>query len=245
MGKPRDEADRLREDSERLQAEEVAKQKRRSLVLQRGLPRPTSVNPALSQENGPAILPLSQDENAIVSTVIGSELIQLIAHDNYMHPVATKSKKGSKRAPSHQIPAELENIDDEYLSAARKLVDEETLSLMEDAKSKFGSVITSDEYGNAWDQQVKQLVFVPSNQGGCYRRVEDVSKSELLSSLEQQYQALKAKIDKDGKKCTKLEQKIGIKTQGYMNIAEKAESTLHHSLQELDNRTIELGTLDC
>ena len=107
-------------------------------------------------------------------------------------------------------------------------------------------ILSVSEYAHAWEEQIKELVYVanPQGAGGSYRPAGKVSKAELLSSLEVQYQALKTKIDKDVKKCGKLEQKIGVKSQGYVNIAEKLESELRRSLQEVDNRTIELGKYD-
>jgi pre-mRNA-splicing factor CDC5/CEF1 len=170
-----------------------------------------------------------------------------------MYPIATKSsgKKGSKHESSRPVAVDLEDIDDEYLAAARELVQAETTAVLESIKESKGAeishsetgILSVDEYGHAWEDQVKQLVYVanPQGAGGSYRPAGKVSKAELLSSLEIQYQALKTKIDKDAKKCAKLEQKIGVKSQGYMTIADKVAATLRHSLQEVDNRTIELG----
>jgi len=245
MDKPVDEADRLRQDAEILAAEEVAKQKRRSQVLQRSLPRPTSVNPLLAQENGSLMVACSQDEDALVSNEIGNELVTLVGYDNYAHPMSTKSsgKKGSKRDAVRAMPVELEDLDDEYLAAARELVRHETEEVTKGAKDSDAGILSADEYGRAWDEHIKQVVFVanPQNGGGSYQLASTVSKADLLTSLELQHQALKAKIDKDAKKCAKLEQKIGVKCQGYMNIADKAEAQLRHALQENDNRSIELA----
>lgn len=230
----------MRQDAAVLLAEEEAQQKRRSQVLQRSLPRPSSVNPLLGQGNGFALLVSPEEEDRIVSGAIGSELVQLVGHDNYVYPVSAKSSgKKSKRATA----VELEELEDEYLAAARELVSGETASVLQSARESSAGIVTAEEYGAVWEEQVKQLVYVasPHGSGGCYRPASSVSKAELLSSLEIQYQTLKARMDKDGKKCAKLEQKIAVKCQGYMTIAERAEAQLRHSLQEFDNRTIELG----
>lgn len=252
MDKPVDEADRLRQDAAVLQAEESAKQQRRSQVLQRSLPRPAAVNPLLAQGNGSALLLSSEDENMIISSAIGNELVQLVGYENFVYPISTKSSgKRNKHESSRAVAVELEDIDDEYLAAARELVQEETAAVLENIVERNGAeishsetgVLSVAEYALAWEEQSKQLVYVanPQGTGGSYRPAGNVSKAELLSSLEIQYQALKTKLDKDGKKCAKLEQKIGVKSQGYLSIADKVAAGLRQSLQEVDNRTIELA----
>jgi pre-mRNA-splicing factor CDC5/CEF1 len=255
--KPEDEADRLRQDAAVLQAEEEAQQRRRSQVLQRGLPRPGTVNPLLARGNGSALLATTsaQDEavDTLVSSAIGNELVQLVGYENFVYPISTRSsgKKGSRQGASRPVPVELEEIDDEYLAAAREMVAEETTAVLEAMREQKGAeisgsetgVLSVSEYAHAWEEQAKNLVYVANRDGagGSYRPAGQVSKAELLSSLEIQYQALKTKIDKDAKKCAKLEQKIGVKSQGYVNIADKMEAGLRRALQEFDNRTIELG----
>lgn len=249
LSKPVDEADRLRQDAEFLAAEEAAKQKRRSQVLQRSLPRPASVNPLLAKANGYVLVASSSDEDTTISNAIGNELVTLIGYENYAHPMSTKStgKKGSKRDTTRAMPVELEELDDEYLDAARNLVSEEMAVLTQAAKDSKVGIVSAAEYGKVWEEQAKQLVYVanPQGVGGSYRPASEVSKNELLTSLELQHSSLKAKIDKDAKKCAKLEQKIGVKCQGYINIADKTEAQLRHSLQEYDNRSIELGAYIC
>jgi hypothetical protein len=217
------------------------------------LPRPTSVNPLLAQDNGSSITASASDENMAISNAIGNELVQLLGYENFAYPVVTKSsgKKGSKQSSSRPVAVELEDIDDEYLAAARESVAEEAAVVMQSLRDGGGKdishcetgIISVAEYSRVWEEQAKQLVYVanPQGSGGSYRPTDQVSKAELLSSLEIQHQALKSKIDRDAKKCAKLEQKIGVKTQGYVNIADGLEAGLRQSFDELDSRTIELG----
>lgn len=226
-----DEAERLQREADLLQAEEDARLRRRSQVLQRDLPRPTTVVRSLANGNGP-MLQTEFDENYsdAISSAIGAEMLQLIGHENYMYPIPSKKKT------SRAAEVDLEIIEEKYLGEARRLVKEETSALLHNVSDP----LSADKYSQLWEDFAGKTVFVANPKGGGeYRPAEQLSKTDLLKTLEIQFQSLKSRIDKDAKKCAKLEQKIGIKSQGYVNISEKVEAALRWNLQEFDNRCIE------
>ncbi len=106
QGLPEDADDRDRRERERLEALAALERKRRTQVMQRGLPRPTAVDLAAMLEHAARLSDASE-------ALVAGEAARLVAHDAAAFPLA----KGKPAAP-----VALETIGDAALAEARLLV---------------------------------------------------------------------------------------------------------------------------
>ena len=67
--------------------------------------------------------------------------------------------------------------------------------------------------------------------------------AEALESLKAQFEVLRSKIMKDSTKAAKIEQKVKITQQGYLNRSEKVCQGLASAFQAYDTALIEKGDL--
>ena len=82
------------------------------------------------------------------------------------------------------------------------------------------------EYAGLWEEANKQRMFLPErdNGNGAYGVPEN--KTEMLTSLATQFSALRARVEKDSKLAQKLETKLQVTTQGYLQRAKKLEKSV-------------------
>jgi pre-mRNA-splicing factor CDC5/CEF1 len=156
---------KLKKERELLEQKELL---RRSQVLQRQLPRPASINYNLAKSffEGSA----APSEIIDASSLVGQEMVQLLAHDDYRY-VNTAEKR--KTRPQ---PVELDRLDDHYLNLAKKAIAEEYASDPRYSESQLNSL----EFGAKAEEVCKQRLFVPSpSGGGKYVDVNEASKQDV------------------------------------------------------------------
>ena len=227
-----EDAAELAERQSRLrQEEEEAELARRSSVIRRSLPRPYSVNKAALQK--PTFSPSNSLGEA--SAMINEEMVQLLAHDEYKFPIV---RKGSKLPHSRPAPVEIERIEDDELQIARELISEE----MEKIKKDRGE-IDQESFAHRWEEIKKSEMFIPTR-GPDGSFAVPANKEETLAALKAQFDVLRSKLNKDASKANKLEQKIKLTQQGYLNRSEKIWQQLISSFNLLDNAIIEKNSFD-
>ncbi|GJN66941.1 pre-mRNA-splicing factor cef1 [Purpureocillium lilacinum] len=109
-----DAAERDRRERERKAAEEELERRRRTQVMQRNLPRPTTVDVN-------SLLKRAEQESDPAEALIAKEMAALMANDAAKYPLPGSKMNGS--APT------MDHIDDEALANARLLILSETKSL--------------------------------------------------------------------------------------------------------------------
>lgn len=126
-----DAADRDRRERERREAEEALERRRRTQVMQRGLPRPVIVDLADLMKRAKAI-----DDPA--AALIAAETAALMANDAIQFPLSGSQVKGK--------PSPLAQIDDSSLADARLRILSETKPLpsLEDIQAAFESRANGD-----------------------------------------------------------------------------------------------------
>jgi pre-mRNA-splicing factor CDC5/CEF1 len=209
-----DEKSRQSEDSAEVQlrlkqARELEEQRelmRRSQVVQRQLPRPSSVNYNLAKslyEEGLS----TPSEMMNASSLVGQEMVQLLAYDDY------KYVNPSEKRRTRPQPVELDEIEDHYLHLAKK-------AIVAELASAPPPPFDSSEFGAKAEEISRQALFVPSaSGGGKYVNASEASKqdvspfpspslpaslpaslwthrTQLLTALTNQHAALKVKIQK-------------------------------------------------
>jgi pre-mRNA-splicing factor CDC5/CEF1 len=147
-----DMSDYEREMKESAEAEAQERLARRSLAVQRGLPRPTAV-------------PVVEEPSDEIEQMIHAELIRLLEHDAVKYPVA-----GGKVAPgTTQLAESLAKLEDEFDSAtlddARKELDAELKrSLQLDANTDVKQAVwervrETPTFETKWNQEHEDLLF--------------------------------------------------------------------------------------
>jgi pre-mRNA-splicing factor CDC5/CEF1 len=177
-----DQKSRQPEDSAEIQLrlkqarelEEQRELKRRSQVVQRQLPRPGSVNYNLaksSYEEG------SPSELLDASSLVGQEMVQLLAHDDFKHANPAEKRRTRPQA------VELEEIEDHYLLLAKKAI------VAEELASNPPPPFNLSEFGAKAEEVSRLTLFVPSASGGgtfvsaAEASKQDVSPPHLPPSL--------------------------------------------------------------
>ena len=218
--------------------EELAK---RSSVLKRALPRPNHIPSTLAD----ASLSTDQYPSELVeaSKMINEEMYVLMKHDEFKYPVAKSSKIiPQKNKQSIINPIELVEISPDYLKDAQSLILEESSKLLNIDEGGMGDELL-DIFNRKWMELHKDLLFIPSKDisdssgGGAYRLPKN--KSETLNALMNQFAALKARYDKDARRANKIETKLQIITQGYVNRGNVLHDAMMNAYESYVRSTIE------
>uniref|UniRef100_A0A1D1Y886 Cell division cycle 5-like protein n=1 Tax=Anthurium amnicola TaxID=1678845 RepID=A0A1D1Y886_9ARAE len=247
--------DKIEEDmSDRIarqKAEEQARQeellRKRSKVLQRGLPRPPTASLDIirnsfirGDEDKSSFVPPTFFEQA--DEMINKELLALLEHDNAKYPLDDKidkeRKKGAKQAVNGKsvtfIP-EIEDFEEDELKEADLLIKEEIQFL----RLAMGHENESfDDFVKAHDACNEDLKYFPAR--STYGPASVATNSEKLSALQNEFDNLKRRMDEEAKKATKTEQKIKVLTHGYQTRSGKLWSQIEATFKQMDTSGTEL-----
>ncbi|RAL54824.1 hypothetical protein DM860_013520 [Cuscuta australis] len=230
----------------REKAEEEARQqallRKRSKVLQRGLPRPPPASLDLirmklirSGEDKSSFVPPTALEQA--DEMIRRELLSLLEHDNTKYPADEKldkeKKKVTKRKTVH-VPA-IEDFEEDELKEAENLVKDEAQFLR---KAMGHETESLDEFIEAHKTCSSDIMFIPTkNSYGLSSVAENMEK---ISALQSEFENVKKKMDDCTKKAQKLEQKVKVLTNGYQFRAGKIGSQIDAIFKQMDTAGTEL-----
>ena len=160
-------------------------------------------------------------------------MVKLLGHDDYKFP-----NESGKRRTSRPRPVEIDACDDDTLQIARELIDAE----MEAVRKERGE-LDSEAFATAWEEIKKAELFIPSRgANGTYG--VPANKAETISSLKQNFEVLRSKLNKDANKASKLEQKIKITQHGYTTRSEKVWNGLLSAHSQYDTSVIELASFE-
>ena len=247
----KDAADVDAEEIKRLQREAEKLYEEQSSVIKRpDLPRPKS-GTALDrlQET------VSDKDLAMASAakLINEEMMTLISHDAYAHPIqpdkkdpivaslmsegkGKKDKKDKKRKQTMEPETHLDYIPEESLDAANQLLEDELKAVIQE-KRELLSAKTGKYYDNDSDvldaavadtvqaasTSASQLTF--SNNGWEQGAEGNNGTAETLYA---EYNAIQNATNAVAKACSKLEQKLMIQTGGYN---QRSRSLIDSSMQ--------------
>ncbi|KAM4056771.1 pre-mRNA splicing factor component domain-containing protein [Hirsutella rhossiliensis] len=175
-----DAAERDRRERERREAEEELERRRRSQVMQRGLPRPlvvdlTHLAKAADQMTDPA------------AAMIAREAAALVAHDASKYPLPGSELKGT--------PHTIDHIDDSALADARLLILSETKP--RPSLAEIQGVFD----GRAPDSTLLGL--------GCYNDDEEEQKSAMRAAFDSAQDSIMASAEEGTKMEKKLALHLG------------------------------------
>ncbi|KAK1252910.1 hypothetical protein MKX08_004097 [Trichoderma sp. CBMAI-0020] len=176
-----DAADRDRRERERREAAEALERRRRTQVMQRGLPRPVVVDLTDLMKRAKAI-----DDPA--AALIAAETAALMAHDAIKFPLSGSQVKGK--------PWPLAQIDDSSLADARLRILSETKPLpsFEDIQAAFESRANGDSL----------LLGL-----GCYNDDEDEQDAAMRAAFDTVQDSIMTSAEEDAKLEKKLTLHLG------------------------------------
>ncbi|KAK9842456.1 hypothetical protein WJX81_000971 [Elliptochloris bilobata] len=194
-------------------AREEAELKRRSQVLQRGLPRPTAPAPVAGARPAPDASRAGAREAA--EALLAAELAALLAHEAAKYPLKEK-KKNKKRGREEPAPPDgWEDFDGAELAAAAAAVQRETAVV----RGAMGHASKGEEeYADAWNAVAGEFIYLPAKEGaaqGQYVRAASATNSDRLEAVQGEYNAARTEMEKEAMRAAKLEQRLAVLTGGY------------------------------
>ncbi|KAL2555659.1 Cell division cycle 5-like protein [Forsythia ovata] len=241
-----DMSDRIAREKADEEARQQALLKKRSKVLQRGLPRPppTSLNLIRNSliradEDKSSFVPPTLIEQA--DDMVRKELLSLLEHDNVKYPLEEKAdkekKKGIKRTANTKSVAVpmIEDFEENELTEADNIIKEEAGFL----RVAMGHESESfDEFVEAHRTCLNDIMYFPTRNG--YGLSSVANNMEKLAALQNEFENVKKRVDDDAKKAQRLEQKIKVLTNGYQGRAGNIWSQIEATFNQMDTAGTEL-----
>lgn len=218
-------AKQLQEERERRRQEMF---RRSSLAVQRHLPRPEKVHPALLDP------PKGTDELAAADAVIRNELWQMMDHDVEAFPPPSASKKRSA-ARKRRAVEPLEILEASLLEDAKVLVEDQRKKLLQDRKLDG---LTSRQYQALWENANRDVLFLP---GKRVLRRSKASKAEQLQGLQYEFEHLRSQVAESADSAKKLESKTGILTAGLQKRGETLAEQMASLHEQLCKTSVQLN----
>lgn len=208
-----DAAVRDRRDRELREAALKADLKRRTQVMQRGLPRPLNVDIDLLLERA------SQHEDP-VELMIASEAALLIVNDNLKYPLSGGNILGSSKT--------LEKFDDETLAQAR----------LEIAKE----LPTADQEQKLGDFEVSWINLHDSHASLPGLAIYEDDDTEVQQTMIKAFDEVQSNIMADAKSGNELEKKLGLHLGGYQKRAKTLRQKIGEASKALEDEKRKLDS---
>lgn len=203
------------------QAKKEERLKRRSQAVQRNLPRPRVFNGDIFDDVGDADQSGDADAKsndcANPSKMVQREFATLLQHDIQNHPMQPPKKKRKV------VPLREEFSSDE-MESARKLIREEL-------QQNGGNMVSSEEFGRAWEDVMRNGVFDLKSGELILRPTE----KQRVQFRRHQYEELATLCREYDQRASKLEKKLEVLTAGYA----KRSIVLSGEIEELSSQTQE------
>jgi len=210
---------------EDLRKKEVAEFKRRTQVIQRGLSRSRKIG---------QLRVFPDDKNrflADAANAIHQEMILLMQHDNEAYPI------NGGRPPKRRKYTRRE-YDDESLSAANKLIEDE----IENVKKEDDVEWKMDDFKAFSIQSNKECIYVPQKEKFDF--LKNCTMKERLNARKQEFALTREQLIHKMSRSRKLEKKIDIKIGGYVKIVDRCKNSLKNGFKEYvsTDREVEVFT---
>lgn len=221
-------------------AAEDAELAKRSQVIQKHLPRPLDINTTILRPPS-EMVGLTDVQKA--EEMIKQEMITMLHFDAMQDPVVPPANAPARKPPSlQQLQAYLnqnpyDECEDEDLSEARELLKEE----MHTVKSGMGhGDLSVENYSQVWDECLTQVLYLPSQ--NRYTRANLASRKDRLESFERKLEQNRKHMEKEAKRCSKIEKKVRILTGGYQARAQALIKQLQETYEQIEQNSLALST---
>ncbi|KAL8817765.1 MAG: hypothetical protein Q9223_003474 [Gallowayella weberi] len=210
-----DAAERDRRNQVLREAAERAELKRQTQVIQRNLPRPSSVDID-------ALLEAATSVTDPVENAIARETALLIANDARKYPAPSSNVDGSSRS--------LDPFDDDALDRARVEIALEMPS--------EGRDVWDQDFAEKWSSAHETSSALPGL--GSYGEEDEAEDAQ--QEMETAFNAIRNSIVTDAEKNNKLEKKIALLNGGYQSRAKMLRQKIVEAAEALETERISLDT---
>lgn len=246
-----DQADIDAKHQAELEKHHQEEMRRRSQAVQRDLPRPTEINPAMLRPMGPNDPPLTDLQRA--EELIKEEMLTMLHFDAVHSPTLQQMglAPGMKKPPGQKsIINQAQHLGyleqhpfvkhkDEDLQKAREMIQAE----MKVVKEGMGHGDLSQEaFCQVWDECYAQVLFLPTQ--NRYIRASLASKKDRIQSLDKRLENNRNHMTRDAKHAAKLEKKLKILLGGYQSRAQGLMKQLNDLSDQLEQTYLELKTFE-
>ncbi|OTF76916.1 cell division cycle 5-like protein [Euroglyphus maynei] len=238
--------------SHKREHDRIMNEQKWTQAVRRNLPRPCDVRATLSilqqqqqqQQQSSSIGPLSQAED-----LIRQEMIRILHFDALMNPTdeqitfaAIKSKTAKSESKNYETQLAMyleknpiEPIEDEYLSKAKQMLNEEMSSLKDGMEHDDLSV---NDSAKIWDECYSQLLYLPAQ--NRYTKASMVSKRERIESIDSRLEQNRQHMTREAKKAGKIEKKLSILLGGYQQRSQEMAKQFRECWQHIEQSNLEL-----
>mmetsp|Transcript_38779 Transcript_38779/g.82618 ORF Transcript_38779/g.82618 Transcript_38779/m.82618 type:complete len:798 (-) Transcript_38779:366-2759(-) len=212
-------------DTEAREAEEAAaahasEMAKRSMALQRELPRPMVVNhEMLAPSVGSGALAAADQE-------LRKEMVRMLEADASAFPVPG-APEPKKRKPLRVLPEDL-------MTKARDM-----LALETEAVRSSSTKPTPAQLQAAMEAAEAEVAYVPALQK--YARLSTVGQAERLQAPQQQLQLVKNFMARDAKRANKAEKKVDVLLGGYKKRAAALSKEIQAKHEAIASKRVELA----
>ncbi|GAB4822419.1 hypothetical protein N2152v2_009465 [Parachlorella kessleri] len=228
-----DAADIERRRKAEAEAQRQAELRKRSQVLQRGLPRPATLDLLPERRPDDQLGRLSAREQA--EELLNREMASLLSFEAAKYPLREKKeKKGGKQQKEPGVEP-IEQFEEVEIQAARQLLLQEADFVREAMKH---SDVSEQDYMAAWEAVVRDIIYVPSQQR--YTRAASATNADRVASMQAEFEGVRREMEREAKRAAKLEQKAAILTGGLAGRQDKLKGEAEEAFRALQGALVEL-----
>ncbi|KAK1401729.1 Cell division cycle 5 [Heracleum sosnowskyi] len=216
--------------------------KKRSEVLQRGLPRPSAAslqllkNSLLTADKGKSsVVPPTLIEQA--NEMIRKELLSLLEHDKFNYPTDEKVRKEKRKdtkftdkGNSAAVPL-IDQFEEDELKEADHHLRKECMVMCQESES-------FDDFVEAHKTCLNDMMYFPTRK--AYGLSSVAGNIEKISALQDEFEHVRRRLDNETKKADRIEQKIKLLTNGYQNRGTNLWSQVEAKLKPMDKAGTDL-----
>lgn len=204
--------------------------KKRSQVIQRSLPRPLGINTNIFRYDDGNLTQLQ-----IAEEQIKHEMITMLLYDAKKNPV-----EGSA-----EFRDEIENITGhKYVGIPQADLEKAKEMLADEVKVVKEGMghgdISLDVYVQVWEECFGQVIYLPSQ--NRYTRAHLTTKKDRLESYEKRLDQNRFHMANEAKRCSKMEKRLKILTNGYLARVQAITKALHYTDEQIEQNYITLET---
>jgi len=229
-----------RDARERRQREAAVKRElaRRSIIVQRSLPRPPVIDVNRLMEQ------FGRDETDELEGRVNEEMVKLMQHDSIAHPLPGTSRPGSTRS-SYEHP------EDGYLNEAREAVRRELASMLgfpgaseEQVKQGVIAVAKDEEVDERWSwARVREsLAYDPETR--LWMEGAGLEGEKRKKGLSLILDEIRERMGREAGKMGKTEKKLGVTLGGYQTRSGVLTKRVREAHGELERTQMELSSFE-
>jgi len=213
----------------RRKAEYAAEQRRlrlRSEVLKKQLPRPPYIATVYSEFK-------SKSDDEFIKTaeeLLRQEIIHFVTFEAIQYPF-----KNSRFKETKLVDYDYDQFEESDIEKAKKILADE----VEKVKTEiYGGGFLQEDFDKAWTETYEDEVFIPSTKK--LGRVAALQKKEKIELMSSEFNNIKAAIEKEAAKCSKIETKIAVIHGGYQKRATSLIASIKGLNDQVEQSRMEL-----